>query len=97
VWEWENRLKAKGKDAWRDEMQPGRPMKLAQVQKKMLVKILLRGARRYGYNSELWTLKRIAKVIKKEFNVTYNITHVWRVLQDFGFSAQVPLKQSGDR
>jgi len=97
VWEWEKRLKAKGKDAWRDEMQPGRPMKLTQAQKGKLVKILLRGARRYGFDSELWTLKRVAKVIKREFNVTYNVTHVWRVLQDLGFSAQVPLKQALER
>jgi transposase len=97
VWEWEKRLKAKGQNAWRDEMQPGRPMKLTQDQKGKLVKILLRGARRYGFDSELWTLKRVVKVIKKEFNVTYNVTHVWKVLRDLGFSAQVPLKQALER
>jgi len=97
VWEWENRLRTTGPDAWKDEMQPGRPMKLTRVQRRRLVKILLKGAKRYGFDSELWTLKRVAKVIRKEFNVTYNVTHVWRVLRDLGFSAQVPLKQALER
>jgi len=57
----------------------------------------LKGAKYYGFDSELWTLKRVAKVIKREFNVTYNVTHVWRVLRDLGFSAQVPLKQALER
>jgi len=97
VWEWEKRLRSKGPDAWRDEMQPGRPMKLTSAQRRRLVKILLKGARSYGFDSELWTLKRVAKVIREEFNVTYNVTHVWRVLHDLGFSAQVPLKQALER
>jgi transposase len=97
VCRWENRLRAKGPDAWRDEAQPGRPMKLTLAQRNKLVKILLKGARSYGFDSELWTLKRVAKVIREQFNVSYNITHVWRVLHDLGFSAQVPLKQALER
>jgi len=97
VWEWEKRLSSKGPDAWKDENRPGRPMKLTLTQRNRLVKILLKGAHSYGFDSELWTLKRVAKVIRKEFNVTYNVTHVWRVLRDLGFSAQVPLKQALER
>jgi len=97
VWRWENRLRTKGPDAWRDEMQPGRPMKLTRWQRRRLVKILLKGARSYGFENDLWTLKRVAQVIKGEFKVNYNVTHVWRVLRDLGFSAQVPLKQALER
>jgi transposase len=52
-----------GPDAWRDREHKGPKRKLTRAQRKRLVKILLMGARRYGFDSELWTLKRIAKVI----------------------------------
>jgi len=97
VYNWELRLRKNGPDAWRDREHKGPKRKMTDAQRKKLVKILLKGAKRYGFDTELWTLKRVAKVIKREFNVTYNVTHVWRVLQDLGFSAQVPLKHALER
>jgi len=97
VYNWELRLRAEGSDAWRDKEHPGPKRKLTRAQRRRLVKILLKGAKRYGFDSELWTLKRVAKVIKEQFNVTYNVTYVWCVLRDLGFSAQVPLKQALER
>ena len=49
------------------------------------------GPRSYGYDTDLWTLKRISEVISREFNVSYNTTHVWRVLKNLGYSAQIPV------
>ena len=97
VYNWELRLRKNGPDAWRDREHKGPKRKMTDAQRKKLVKILLKGAKRYGFDSELWTLKRVAKAIKREFNVTYNVTHVWRVLRGLGFSAQVPLKQALER
>jgi transposase len=97
VYNWELRLRKDGPDAWRDKEHPGPKRKLTRWQRRRLVKILLRGAKRYGFENDLWTLKRVAQVIKREFNVTYNVTYVWCVLRDLGFSAQVPLKQALER
>ena len=97
VWQWELRLRQMGSDAWRDRKQPGRPKRLTPVQRGRLLEILLGGALRYGFETDLWTLKRVAHVIKREFNVPYNVTHVWRVLRDLGLTAQVPLKQALER
>ena len=97
AYNWEQRLRSEGPDAWRDKEHPGPKRKLTRAQRRRLVKILLRGARRYGFENDLWTLKRVAHVIKREFNVTYNVTYVWCVLRDLGFSAQVPLKQALER
>lgn len=97
VWQWEGRLRRAGSDGWRDRKQPGRPMRLTRAQRRRLLKILVRGAVSYGFESDLWTLKRVARVIRREFNVRYNVTHVWRVLRDLGLTAQVPLKQALER
>ena len=81
---WMKRLEAKGKGSWHDRQRSGRPQKLAGSQKRKLKRILKRGALQYGYPTELWTLKRVAEIIEKEFGVEYNVTHVWRVLRSLG-------------
>lgn len=83
--------------SWHDKKRVGRPVKLTRTQHTALKRILKNGALAYGYPTELWTLKRICEVIKREFGVKYNITHVWRVLKSLGFSAQVPLLRALER
>ena len=88
---WAKRLAEKGYDSWRDTKQKGRPDKLSSDQKKRLKEIIDNGPREYGLKTDLWTLKRVADVILREFGVLYNTTHVWRVLRSLGYSAQIPL------
>ena len=95
--DWMKRLDAEGKNSWHDKQRQGRPQKLTGAQKRKLKRILKRGALKYGYPTELWTLKRTAEVIEKEFHVRYNVTHVWRVLRSLGLTAQVPLFRAMER
>jgi transposase len=81
----------------RDMQRVGRPRKLSSKQLATLKRILKKGALCYGYPTELWTLKRVAEVIKEEFGVKYNVTHIWRVMRSLGFSAQVPLLKAIER
>jgi transposase len=59
---------------------PGRPKKLALKFRTRLWEILLAGALAYGFPNDLWTLSRIASVIRKEFGVRYHPGHVWKIL-----------------
>ena len=97
VGEWEKRRLTQGPNSWRERKHPGRHRKLAADQRKKLVKILLEGARAYGFDADLWTLKRTAQVIKDEFGVEYTESGAWRLLRDMGFSAQVPLPRALER
>jgi len=94
---WLRWLKSRGKHSWHDKNRSGRPQKLSGIQKMRLKRILKKGALSYGYPTELWTLKRVAEVIEKEFQTRYNVTHVWRVLRSLGFTAQVPLLRAIER
>jgi transposase len=76
---------------------PGRPRKLSQAECLRLLELLLRGAMAYGYPNELWTLKRIARVILREFGVRYHPNHVWRVLRQLRWSCQVPERRPVQR
>jgi transposase len=76
---------------------PGRPSKLTPRQKRTLSRILLAGALRYGYSTDLWTQKRVAKVIQERFGVVYHSHHMWRFLQSLGWSVQKPVKRARER
>lgn len=64
---------------------------------RRLEAILLEGASAQGDETDLWTLKRIAQVIQREFGVTYHAGHVWRILRQLGFSCQRPERKARER
>ncbi|MGP6207078.1 winged helix-turn-helix domain-containing protein [Cuniculiplasma sp. SKW3] len=82
---WSVKLEQSGD--WHDRKQPGSKSKLTRDQKEKLKRIIDSGPRSYGYDTDLWTLKRISEVISREYNVDYNTTHIWRVLKNLGYSA----------
>lgn len=85
---WAKRL-AEDAQAWRRKPL-GRPSGLDAAQKKALGKALLAGAVANDFPTELWTLARVAKLIKREFGVAYSTVNVWRILREMGFSSQRP-------
>jgi transposase len=75
--------------AWR--RQPlGRPAAMSTAERAKLSKILVAGALANGFPTELWTLARIGKLIKREFGHSFSLVHVWRVIRALGFSSQRP-------
>lgn len=58
---------------------------------------ILAGPRKSGFATDLWTLKRIAKVIRQKTSVSYHPGHVWRILQTLGFSCQKPAQRPRER
>lgn len=76
---------------------PGKPPRLTAAQRRRLAVLLQRGARRNGYATELWTLRRVADLIERQFGVRYHPGHVWYVLRGMGFSAQKPACRARER
>src|SRR5215831_7484523 len=77
---------------------PGRPCRLSAAQQERLKGVLLRGAEAAGYRTELWTLKRIGEVIRKQFGVRYSPVGVWALLRHgLGWSWQKPERRALER
>ena len=76
---------------------PGRPSRLSAVQKQRLVTLLGRGPLRAGYRTDLWTLPRVAGVIRQHFGVRYHPAHVWKLLTGLGWSCQKPERRAVER
>ena len=76
---------------------PGRPRRLTARQEARLLRELLRGALAHGYGTDLWTTKRIAEVIERQFGVRYHRAHVSRLLARNDWTPQKPERRARER
>ena len=86
-----------GEQAFEAHSPPGRTPGLSQKQKNRLVKLLLKGASRHSYPTELWTLQRVAEVIDSHFGIRYDLSSVWHILKGMGWSCQKPERRARER
>src|SRR5215831_10281149 len=93
VWRWWQTYRRDGLRGLAPKPTPGRPPRLSGGQLRTLEKILARGSRRAGYPTDLWTLARVAQVIRREFGIRHHPSHVWRLLTARGWQCQ-PLELS---
>lgn len=94
---WKRAWKASGDAALKSKPIPGRPSKLTKAQRRRLAKIVRAGPLRAGFTTDWWTCKRVAEVIRREFDVTYHPDHVGRLLHALGFTQQKPQRRAAER
>jgi transposase len=87
----------KGLVGLRRHPKPGRPPRLAPAQWREVLKILKRGAKRSGFETERWTLPRIRTVIQRRFDVAYHVDYLSTRLRDLGWTPQVPAVWAAER
>jgi transposase len=75
----------------------GRKPRLDAKQLKRVDSALRKGPQAYGFATDLWTLPRIATVITRVTGIHYHPGHVWRVLQQLGWTLQRPAKRARER
>lgn len=75
----------------------GRPRRLDAAQCAALSQALLKGALQAGFPTELWTVKRVRVLVKREFGIGYSNTGCWELLRRLGFSPQKPEKRALQR
>lgn len=99
VCQWAKQLRdgPRGLAALRRHPQPGRPPRLRSSQWKELLKILARGAKRSGFETERWTLPRVRAVIEQRWGVTYHVDYLSTRLRDLGWTVQVPAVRAAER
>jgi transposase len=97
VTRWRQAHEEGGQVALRPRPRRGKPRKLTDTQRKRLIALLKRGARKNGYSTELWTLRRVAQMIARHFGVSYHPGHVWWVLQSMDWSCQKPETRARER
>jgi transposase len=97
VSQWLKRARDGGREALRRRTAPGATPKLTAAQREQLPKLLAKGAERYDFIGEVWTTKRVAQVIQREFGVQYHPAHVSRLLRQLGWTVQKPVRRATQR
>jgi len=97
VHNWYRIWQREGEAGLRAAGRAGRKPKLTGLQLVQVKEELLRGPLAHGYATILWTLPRIAALIRKVTGVTYHPGHVWRILRAMEWSVQRPEHRAKER
>jgi transposase len=97
VMRWHQAWRAGGREALRGAGRAGRKPRLAPEQWARVDTALREGARVQGFRTALWTLPRVARVIKRVTGVQYHPGHVWRLLGALDWTLQRPAKRAKER
>ena len=69
---------------------PGAPCRLSSTQQAQILAWLAEGAEAHGFRGEVWTRRRVATLIERKLGIRYHPGHVSKLLQQWGWSPQLP-------
>jgi transposase len=90
---WVSKFRNNGSEALHRRAGSGRPRKLAELTEGELLEIVLQGAMAFGFESDLWTVARLRRVIRDEFRIQISKNTMWRRLRDAGLTYQKPERE----
>lgn len=95
---WHARFKADGIGGLTSRGAPGRAPKVSDAQLAQAEQALLEGAKAHGFDTDLWTLNRVATVIWRVTGVRHHPAHVWRLLRRrLDWTLQRPARRAIER
>lgn len=94
---WKRALREGGAKALQAVPHPGPKSRLTDEQKSELAAIVRQGAVAAGFANDWWTTRRVAKVVRDRFGVSYHFNHVGKLLKALGFSCQKPRLRASQR
>lgn len=97
VMRWQRALADGGIDRLAQVGRRGARFRLSPKQLQELAGRLKQGSMAAGYETEMWTLPRVAALIEERFGERLAISSVWNTLRRMGFSPQRPSKLARER
>lgn len=93
LYRWMRKYEVDGQSGLERRPGSGRCRKLEELSEDELRAMVLKGAQYFGYETELWTVGRLRRVITEEFSVELSKNTVWRRLRDAGLTYQKPERE----
>ena len=90
---WVIRFRHSGGDALERKAGSGRPRKLQELTEEEFCRIVLQGAMVFGFETDLWTVGRLRRVITDEFRIKVCKDTIWRRLREAGLTYQKPERE----
>jgi len=90
---WVSKFRQGGDDALLRKAGSGRPRSLEDLTEEELSTIIFAGASAYGFETDLWTVGRVRRVITDQFGIPLSKSTVRRRLHDAGLTYQKPERE----
>lgn len=93
LYRWLQKFDIDGNEGLERKAGSGRPRKLEELDQGKLRALLIKGAIHFGYETDLWTVGRVRRVITEEFSIVLSKNTIWRRLRDAGLTYQKPERE----
>lgn len=93
VFRWMTRYETRGEDGLLRAPGSGRPRLLQELQEDDFLKLVQKPASEFGYETDLWTVRRLHVVIQEEYQVVISRNTIWRRLREAGLTYQKPERE----
>jgi transposase len=97
VGRWRKQIAEGGRAGLKKAGRAGRKSRLSESDLCKIERRLKQGPEALGYETGLWTLARIAELIREECGVKYHPRHIWWLLGKMGWSCQRPAARALER
>jgi transposase len=97
VGKWVAAYRAGGDDGLSGKPRTGPKPKLSKRQERGVLSWLARSPKAFGYETELWTTRRLAEVIERRYGVRFNSKYLAAWLSRRGHSPQKPEVRAVER
>jgi transposase len=87
---WAKQIEQSGRAGLKKTGRAGRKPRLSEADLKGIERALKCGPQALGYDTNLWTLRRVADLIEQNCGVRFTVGHVWWLLGRLGWSCQRP-------
>ena len=98
--DWKSTLeeeRIEGLKSTNNEGNQGPDSKLNDQDREQLVELLEEGAQAHGWETDLWTSKRVAVLIEDEFDIDYTPRHCSRILRELGYRPVKPREGAAEK
>jgi transposase len=100
VSKWQSTLEEDGIEALEstnEEGNQGPTSELDDQDREQLVELLKGGAQAHGWETDLWTAKRVAALIEQEFDIDFTPRHCSRILRELGYRPVKPHETAAEK
>ena len=97
VHEWYQAWKEGGLEALKSTGKPGPAPKFSDEEVQQVTAELKCGTLAHGYDTELWTLPRVKRLVEEMFGRSLSRSETWRLLRRMRWSTQKPSRRARER
>lgn len=95
--DWHKLYKSGGEKALKSKGAPGKKSMITEKHREQLKQTILRGPLKQGFETDLWTLPRLAATLETITKHSFSKVWTWEIVRSLGFTPQKPQVKAKQR